>query len=193
METKLDLILDDEEFTTTLASKFKWLTTNEFGTPAEEPNPGQIARYGAVLSALGAELTAKAKEMVEDRIEGGEGEDARMVDHGVLFEWRPPTAAVRVNTREIWQRLPREEWPHLYLESETRGHVHITIANGGKVIDELILALLWIGVGGCLGAVAALLAWGWVYLRRWEKLATVALCALAVVMSLAGAKVLANI
>ena len=88
---------------------------------------GQLARFGAAFSSVGDTLTAVARDGMYNRLAGCTGASSREIDAGVLFQCRPPTETVRINTAKVKADFPMDEYPAYYTRSHTKGTVAITL------------------------------------------------------------------
>ena len=105
----------------------EWIT--DFITDAEDGNlsAGAMATLGKEMEQLGKDLTATAKKQIEPNILGGVGNSAERVDDGVLLKWVNPKPATRINTARVKEEYPKDEYPELYTQSQSKDYITIKV------------------------------------------------------------------
>lgn len=92
----------------------EWLI-DEIEDPLSTLSPGQAARMGAALSALGALLSDNAKNAVF----GWKNHQ----DQGVIFNTIDATSYPAVATAKVKSRFPISQYPELYKKNSRKAHV----------------------------------------------------------------------
>lgn len=88
--------------------------------PCGEHTAGRTALVGLALTALGKDLVDEAKDAVSDRALVGV-----LHEDGVVFKDNPAQTQVRIDTKKVRERYPRDENPDLYVESQRKGSVSV--------------------------------------------------------------------
>ena len=95
--------------------------------PGADHTPGQLARIGAAFTDVGNRLSATVRDGMYDRLAGGLGENSRLAQDGVLFQWRAPREETAVDTKAVRSMFPKSEYSELYKTRQVRGTVAITM------------------------------------------------------------------
>ena len=92
--------------------------------PSANHPPGVLARLGAAFSNVADALTAAAKDQMTERLTSGITHET---DAGVLFQYRGPSEAVVINTKEVKATFPESEYPELYSRQQRKASIAITL------------------------------------------------------------------
>lgn len=95
--------------------------------PTADLQPGELARIGAAMSQIGADLTAEAKAAVAPMVEGGVGKDGYYADAGAVFKWRKGGEQTRVDTTAVRNFYPQGKHPHLYKAVVSRPSISVEL------------------------------------------------------------------
>ena len=124
----LPLINIHQELTTALGTPGAKRLTDRRPKAEGGRSPGQKAKLGAALIALGKELTDAARAEVD---QANESEDS-----GVTFKPRTESRQYRVNTAEVKRRFPRSKNPGIYFEKVLRPIVAVHLPFRTKNDDD---------------------------------------------------------
>lgn len=105
----------------------EWMI-DEIADPLSTLSPGEAAKKGAALVALGNHLTENAKKTVF----GAKGRE----DHGAVFDTIDTSSYPVVNNDAVKKQFPQEKFPGLYRTQTRKAYVTIDLPFNTKKIQQ---------------------------------------------------------
>ena len=99
------------------------------GSDVSVDKMGEMARIGQAFVEIGNRFLDPVKQTMEERLAGGRGSSSREIQSGVIFEWKPPTTSVAINSRAVKEAMPPAGFPEFYNERNRKATLNLTFAD----------------------------------------------------------------